>query len=306
MIRFLTALMLFALVPFGAALAQTESEIKFQMIEGYGGVPLNVMTTGDPANPPILFIHGMAQAANVFRPQFESDLADDFYLVAFDMRGHGLSGKPWQPEMLQPSQPWAGDVAAVMAVAGLEKPVIVGWSYGGFVVSDYIRHYGMDNVSGVNLVGSLGGLVPRSPFPETPAVKKMMENSARNRSMNLFDNVIAAQTTAAGFYTDTMTQMDKDAQVAMGIMIPSYVRRAFMGRDLDNTDIVEQITVSVLLTRGSEDLVMPANDTEVAMDRLPDPEFSLYEDTGHLPFFQHPERYNAELRTFAERVLDID
>ena len=96
------------------AFSAAKAEIQYQMIEGYGGVPLNVMTTGNPENPPILFIHGMAQASNVFRLQFESDLADDFYLVAFDMRGHGLSGKPWQPEMLQPSQPWAGDVAAVM------------------------------------------------------------------------------------------------------------------------------------------------------------------------------------------------
>lgn len=300
--RFLAIAVAIAFAAFSAA----KAEIQYQMIEGYGGVPLNVMTTGNPENPPILFIHGMAQASNVFRLQFESDLADDFYLVAFDMRGHGLSGKPWQPEMLQPSQPWAGDVAAVMAVTGIEKPVIVGWSYGGFVVSDYIRHYGLDNISGVNLVGSLGGLVPRSPFPQTEAAKRIMENSARTRSMNLFDNVRAAQNTAAGFYTDKMTQADRDAQVAMGIMIPAYVRRAFIGRDLDNTDIVEQITIPVLLTRGSDDLVMPANDTEVALERLPNPEFSFYEDTAHLPFFQHPERYNAELRAFAERVLDID
>ena len=306
MVRTLLALVTFAVAAVGSVRAETVSDIKYQMIEGYGGVPLNVMTAGDPANPPILFIHGMAQAANAFRLQFESDLVDDFYLVAFDMRGHGLSGKPWQPEMLQPSQPWAGDVAAVMAVTGLEKPVVVGWSYGGFVVSDYVRHYGTDNISGINLVGSLGGLVPRTPFEETPELKKIMENSARTRSMNLFDNVKAAQNTAAGFYTDNMTQADRDAQVAMGIMIPAYVRRAFIGRNLDNTDIVAQVGVPVLLTRGSEDLVMPANDTEVAMERLPDPEFSLYEDTNHLPFFQRPERYNAELRAFAERVFDID
>ena len=296
---------LFALLAIGFG-ASAQAEPQFQVVEGYGGVPLNVMTEGDPANPPILFIHGMAQSASVFRPQFDSDLAEDFYLVAFDMRGHGLSGKPWDPEMLQPSQPWAGDVAAVMAVTGLEKPVVVGWSYGGFVISDYVRHYGIGNISGINLVGSLGGLVPRAPFEQTPEMEKIMENSARSRSMNLFDNIVAAQNTAALFYTDTMTQADKDAQVAMGLMIPSYVRRGFIGRDLDNTDIIDRITVPVLLTRGSEDLVMPASETEVALDRLSKPEFSFYEDTGHLPFFQHPGRYNTELRAFAERVLDID
>ncbi|NKB43131.1 MAG: alpha/beta fold hydrolase [Alphaproteobacteria bacterium] len=281
---------------------QAQAEPEFQMVEGYGGVPLNVMTAGDPKNPGILLIHGMAQASQAFRLQFESSLADDFYLVAFDMRGHGLSGKPWQPDLLGPSQAWAGDVAAVMAVTGLDKPVVVGWSYGGFVVSDYIRHYGVDNIAGVNLVGSLGGLVPRSPFPPSDNIKEMLENSARTRSMNLNDNVVAANNTAATFYTDTMTEVDKSAQVAMGLMMPAYVRRAMAGRKLDNTDIADQVSIPVLLSRGSEDIMMPANDSEVAMDTLSDAEFSFYEDTGHLPFFQHPDRYNEELAEFARRV----
>jgi len=145
--------------------------------------------------------------------------------------------------------------------------------------------------------------VPRSPFPPSDNIKEMLENSARTRSMNLNDNVIAATNTAALFYTDTMTQMDKDAQVAMGLMMPAYVRRAMAGRELDNTDIVDQVTIPMLLSRGSEDIMMPANDSEVAMKTLSDAEFSFYENTGHLPFFQHPVRYNEELAAFAGRVM---
>ena len=286
--------------------APTRAGVEFMTVEGYGGVPLNVMTAGDPEKPGILFIHGMAQASQAFRFQFDSELADNFYLVAFDMRGHGLSGKPWQPDLLVPSQAWAGDVAAVMAVTGLDKPVVVGWSYGGFVLSDYVRHYGTDNLAGINLVGSLGGLVPRSPFPPSDDIKAIMENSARTRSLNLRDNILAAENTAKTFYTDRMTQSDKDVQIAMGVMMPAYVRRAMAGRKLDNTDIVNQVTVPVLLSRGSGDIMMPANDTDVAMVALTDSTFSFYEDTGHLPFFQHPERYNAELSAFANRVMFED
>ena len=296
---------LFSQVSFLIALAlaaPASAEVKFSTVEGYGGVPLNVMTAGNPENPGILFIHGMAQASQVLRPQFESGLADEFYLFAFDMRGHGLSGKPWQPELLGPSQPWAGDVATVMAVTGLEKPVIVGWSYGGFVVADYVRHYGADNIAGINLVGSLGGLVPRSPFPQTDDVKEIMENSARTRSLDMIDNVIAAENVAATFYTDTMTEADKDAQVAMGLMMPAYVRRAMAGRKLDNTDIADQMTVPMLLTRGSEDLMMPDTDTTLALETLPDATLSFYPETGHLPFFQHIDRFNTELSAFAKSV----
>ena len=282
--------------------AIASADVEFMTVEGYGGVPLNVMTAGNPDNPAILFIHGMAQASQAFRLQFESGLADEFYLVAFDMRGHGLSGKPWQPELLGPSQPWAGDVATVMAVTGLDKPVVVGWSYGGFVVADYVRHYDVDNIAGINLVGSLGGLVPRSPFPQTDDVKEIMENSARTRSLNLLDNVIAAENVAASFYTDNMTDADKASQVAMGLMMPAYVRRAMAGRKLDNIDIAMQMTVPMLLTRGSDDLMMPDSDTTLALETLPNAILSFYPDTGHLPFFQRVDRFNNELSEFAKTV----
>lgn len=304
--------MAFASLMLNISLAANATEdTQFQMIEGYGGVPLNVMTKGDPSKPGILFIHGMSQAAQAFRPQFDSALADEFYLVAFDMRGHGLSGKPWQPEQLVPSQAWAGDVAAVMAVTGLEKPVVVAWSYGGFVASDYLRHYGTDNIAGINLVGSLGGLVPNSVFGNSggevsPEMAEVFKNSARTRSMDLYENVTGSQGVAASFYTDSMTQADKDAQVAMGLMMPSYVRRNMAGRQLNNMDIADQVTMPVLLSRGSEDLMMPESDTQATLDTLPEVTLSFYEDTGHLPFFQHPERYNAELMDFAKRVTATD
>ena len=278
------------------------ADLSYSTIEGYGGVPLNVVATGNPDGPGILFIHGFGQASLAFRLQLESNLADDFHLVAFDLRGHGLSGKPWKPDLIQPSQAWAGDVAVVMAVTGLDQPVVVGWSYGGFVVFDYVRHYGTGNITGINLVGSLGGLVPRTPFGQAEGMEKIIENSRMSRSMMFDENVTSSKKTAIGFHTPNMTEVDKQAQFAMGMMMPSYVRRLMGGRDLDNTDLAKTLDVPVLFTRGSKDLFMPANDTDVALKTLPDSTLSFYDDTGHLPFYHHPERYNRELADFVRRV----
>ena len=287
---------------FALASSSAQAELAYTEIEGYGGVPLNVIETGNQEGPGILLIHGFGQGSLAFRLQMESGLAADFHIVAFDMRGHGLSGKPWQPEQIAPSEAWAGDVAAVIEATGLEKPVIVGWSYGGFVVSDYLRHYGLDSVSGVNLVGSLGGLVPRSPFPPSDNVANIMENSRMSRSMVFDENVEASLNTAMGFYTPNMTEQDKQSQFAMGLLMPSYVKRAMAGRDLDNTDLAASLNIPVLLTRGSRDVVMPANDTEVALKALPDVTLSFYDDTGHLPFYHHADRFNQELADFVRQV----
>tara|TARA_B100001094_G_C18115489_1_gene763730 strand:- start:341 stop:1246 length:906 start_codon:yes stop_codon:yes gene_type:complete len=290
---------LFFLIPVFFYIADVSAELKYHTVEGFGELPLNVVTNGNTTKPAIMFVHGMGQASQAFRLQFDSDLSENFYLVAFDLRGHGLSGKPWQPDLLVPSKVWAEDISGVMKTLGLIKPIIVGWSYGGYVVLDYVRHNGIKNLSGINFVGSLGGLVPRRPFPKTEAVTSMLENSMRSRSKDLFENILSSQITAKSFYTSTMSITDKDAQIAMGLMLPSYVRRSMSGRKLDNTDLAKELQLPVLFTRGSADMMMRANDTKIALSIIAGAEHSFYPDTGHLPFFQRPERYNQELRSFA-------
>ena len=61
---------------------------------GGGGTRLHVREWGRRDAPPILFVHGWSQHHLAFRRQFESALADEFRLVAFDLRGHGMSAAP--------------------------------------------------------------------------------------------------------------------------------------------------------------------------------------------------------------------
>lgn len=105
-------LILLMLVQFG--LPVSAADLTFSTVNGHGDVPMNVAETGNPSGPEIIFIHGMAMGLQSFRPQFESDLAKDFRLVAYDLRGHGNSGKPWRPDDVNKPDIWADDLAAVI------------------------------------------------------------------------------------------------------------------------------------------------------------------------------------------------
>ena len=72
-----------------------------------------------------------------------------------DIRGHGLSDKLSDPEAFKDSQNWADDIHAVITALQLKKPVMCGWSYGGYMMCDYIRHYGQDNVGGLIFVDAV-------------------------------------------------------------------------------------------------------------------------------------------------------
>ena len=44
---------------------------------------------------------------------------------------------------------WADDLAAVIKARNLQRPVLVGWSYGGYTIADYVRKFGDAGLGGL-------------------------------------------------------------------------------------------------------------------------------------------------------------
>jgi pimeloyl-ACP methyl ester carboxylesterase len=145
------------------------------------GVRLNVVEAGNPSGPPIVFVHGISQSWLSWMAQLSDDgLRAKYRLIAFDLRGHGESegsnvaldseGKPMalladakfnDGNAASTSALWAGDLAAVISGLGLQAPLVVGWSYGGVVVADYIAtNEGLGAVGKAMLLATSPVLLP--------------------------------------------------------------------------------------------------------------------------------------------------
>lgn len=103
------------------------------------GTPIHYTAQGQ--GEPIILVHGVAVNAdlNWRRPGIIRALAKDYQVVAFDNRGHGLSGKPrgsnqYGMEMVQ-------DVVRLMDHLGLEKAHVAGYSMGGFITLKLLTEY---------------------------------------------------------------------------------------------------------------------------------------------------------------------
>ncbi|WP_225730234.1 MULTISPECIES: alpha/beta fold hydrolase [unclassified Nocardia] len=96
---------------------------------------------------PILLLHGWAITADVNFCHVMQPLADEYGIVAMDMRGHGR-GLPLKRGTRFDIAQCADDAAAVLDALGVEKVVVCGYSLGGPVGLEFaLRH--RDRVAGL-------------------------------------------------------------------------------------------------------------------------------------------------------------
>ena len=101
-----------------------------------------------------------------------------------------MSESPSEPGHYADGRLWADDLAAVIEQTGLQSPVVVAWSYGGLVVSDYLRAYGDAGIAAINLVGAAVILKPPTFEHIGPG---FLENAGDASESELATNIEAIQ-----------------------------------------------------------------------------------------------------------------
>lgn len=263
-------------------------------VERADGPDLHAVEAGPRDAPALLFVHGYAQCHLSWRAQLRSSLADDHRLIAVDLRGHGESATP--REGYDDPGAWAGDLRAVVEAFGLREAVFVGWSYGSLVVLDYLAVHGADRAAGVNLVGIVPGVgTDRTTGWLGPGY------------LDLFPDIAStdAETSAAALarFADLCVRGDLPAAdryltVGFGSGVPPAVRDAMRDRTVERFDLLESFPVPALLTHGAHDAVVAVDAARDAAGRMPDATLSTYDDCGHAPFLERPDRFGRELRAF--------
>jgi non-heme chloroperoxidase len=283
-----------------AVAEQATGRMKTHTVRGGGGLQLHVREWGKADGPPILFIHGWSQNHLCWGKQYESALAGEFRLVAYDLRGHGMSEAPPGPGHYTDAKLWADDLAAIIGQLGLERPVLVGWSYGAFVICDYVRTYGQDRIAAVNFVE--GAVKLGEAAFGTLIGPGFLDHFVDLTADDLPTNIRGMRAFLRACMAKPLPAADFETALCWNMVVAPRTRASLAARQIDGDDVLRTLMVPLLVTQGRDDTVVLPAMAEHVLAICPAAEASWYEGAGHLPHLQEPERFNRELAALTRRV----
>lgn len=302
-----------------------------------GNPTIQVQDWGNASAPNvILFIHGFPHAHNIWVEQIKGLNKNKYRVITMDARGQGNSFKPLcQLPSCDPSiglnfmtgyhsMDFANDIDAIIHDPNLnilnlpnggKKLFIVGHSYGGGIISDYINAYSANALSGIVFDASIVG----PPANANPACAgfPFKGPGLLNNEQNLLSTDLSISIAATKAFLDASVfnvllnfyAYPKEHEIlATDSMVPPAVRLGLGGRtlfDLPSTAVYRTINKPVLLIHGANDqIILPSADACIASEiPITTPiTTKLFYFTGHFSMFEQPDLFNKALTNFIDGI----
>lgn len=265
-------------------------------VEGAGLVPDGKAMR---QRPTLLLLHGgPGFDHSSFKPAF-STLADVAQVVYLDHRGNGRSdhGDPSTWNLAQ----WGDDVRGFCDALGIEKPIVYGVSFGGFVAQSYATQH-PDHPGKLVLAST-------AARPDWPAVFAAFERIGGQEARQLAERYWLSPTPEGRvayrekchplYYTRPAPDPDATARA----IVHDPVNLHFAGGEFKTMDFcaaLARVACPTLVLAGDSDPITPLAFSETIVAHLPEPlvRFERFADCGHGIARDAPQQLFATLRDF--------
>lgn len=242
----------------------------------------------------LVFLHGIGGSGEIWKPQVDH-FAGRHRVLAWNAPGYG--GTEPIADVTFPKL--AERLAEDMSADGLERPVIIGHSFGGMVAQQLVCGY-PERVGGLILSGT------SSAFgnPDGDFQKKFIE--ARTKPLDAGKTMAdVAAKVAPSLVGSSAPAEAVDLAIACMSAVPKNTYRAIVAllTRFDLRSVLSEISAPTLLVAGSEDKTAPAPMMERMAARIPGAGFATIKGAGHLAPLEQPAEFNQLIETFiAERI----
>jgi proline iminopeptidase len=251
----------------------------------------------------VILLHGGPGADHAIHQPAWSELADIAQIIYLDRRGNGRSddGLPDRWTLDQ----WGDDVKDLCDALGVQKPIVIGTSFGAFVVQSYATRH-------PNHLGALILISTAAKF----------DFEAMYAAFGALGGAKAAEAARNYWSTPTVETRMRYHEVCMSLyfqtlMDPDVLSRIILKNDvalhlngpaneqgrMDFWGALSNVTCPVLVMAGREDPVTPLSMNEGIVASLPDgAAFKVFDKCGHGVVGDRPEEAFAAIRSF---IADI-
>ncbi len=289
------------------------------------GVQLEVETLGNPENPTILLIMGLATQLTAWPESFCTELVEHgYHVVRFDNRDIGLSQR--MDHHKAPNLPWlvirkamnipvplgyrlndmAEDAVGVLDALGIDAAHIVGASMGGMIAQLVAARHPERCLSLTSIMSTTGHRsLPRAERdatralmlkPENPddidsiiernvRVRRVLQSQSFPKTDEELWETAAAAVHRGGYHPDGVARQ-------LGAIIASKHRR----------DLLKRVKQPALVIHGDEDRLVPLACGEDTAKHLPNGQLCVLKGMGHdLPAQLLPDMC-AQIHAVAQRA----
>jgi len=264
---------------------------------------------GKPNGPVIVLLHGAMASLHTWSPWVQ-ELGDDYRIITVDLPGHGLTGAV--APAFGAEDPMVAAVSAVVDDLAISRFVLGGNSMGGGVTWRFALAY-PERVSAMLLVNAV-------PAPSWPRINAQSAESESSQSAVGFTLLGQSWFRAIARYLDPSWLIRQGLEVAYNrsavvddALVDRYysmimregTRAAILARTGRWREPRPAFDLSVLtqpslVMWGAQDAIIDVAVAEQFEQSLPNTTVVIYEDLGHIPMEEDPQRSAADVRRFMQ------
>jgi non-heme chloroperoxidase len=251
------------------------------------GPQLHYAEQGGADGQPVVFLHGWPDSWFSFSRVLPL-LPEGLRTLSIDQRGFGESDRPESGYRIAD---FAADVVAFMDALEIERAALVAHSYGSFVARCVALH-APGRVSRLVLIGT-GFSVSNPVFLELQASLRDLPDPIPVEFAREFQASTAYLPLPEEFFERIVVESLKLPARLWTVMIESLI-------EYDDAAQLSKIAAPTLLLWGDRDELFPRTHQDRVVNAVHGAELKIYEETGHCPNWERPERVAADISAFVQ------
>lgn len=245
----------------------------------------------------LIFLHGMGGNLKSWNKEREYFHSRKISTIAIDLRGHGLSGNPSDPDKYKISD-LVKDVVGVLDKEKFKNYVIVGHCLGGMVVIDLEINYPKIS-KGVVLVDSSY----KTPFLEKP----LDSHSSAIKILNVLAKYsplykIAADVNQDKYVGSGDIDIRRLTSDILHTSLKSYLFILEDALEFDSSKNIGNIKKPVLIIQGMKDMIVPPKTALLIKHRIKTSWIDFMENANHVLVLNNPGDLSEEIYNFLVKL----